>query len=111
MKPVKETSGWLISGLAALFAPFICCIGPVLAFIFGAGAATAAMAFTEKYSGVFFGIAAISLGYAGWKLFFKNRRKIGRPIRQSVLTCPHCGHQKIAHVKCSPDQNSDKICC
>ena len=94
MNQVKKTSGWLVSGLLALFAPFICCIGPILALVFGAGAATSAMAFTEQYSWLFFGLAAVSLGYASWKLFFKNRRKIGQPIRQSMLTCPNCGHQK-----------------
>lgn len=94
MNQVKKTSGWLVSGFLALLAPFICCIGPILALVFGAGVATSAMAFTTKYSWLFFGVAAVSLGYASWKLFFKNRRKIGQPIRQSMLTCPNCGHQK-----------------
>ncbi len=94
MIQAKKASGWLASGLLALFAPFICCIGPILAIVFGAGAATSAMAFTERYSWLFFGLAGLSFGYAGWQLFFRNRRKIGQPIRQSMLTCPHCRHRK-----------------
>ena len=94
MIQIKKASGWLASGILALLAPFICCIGPILALIFGAGAATSAMAFTGRYSGLFFGLAGLSFGYAGWKMFFKNWRKIGQPIRQSMLTCPNCGHQK-----------------
>jgi len=94
MLKLKSTSGWLTSGVLALLAPFICCIGPILALVFGASAATSAMAFTERYRWLFFGLATVSFGYASWKLFYQKRQKIGQPIQQSMLTCPQCGHRK-----------------
>ena len=94
MLPAKKASGWLASGVLALLAPFICCIGPILALVFGASAAASAIAFAEQYRWLFFGLAAVSIGYAGWKLFFQKRRRIAQPVLLSKLTCPHCGHQK-----------------
>ena len=99
MHQVKKAYIWLFSGVLTLFAPFICCIGPVLALVFGAGAATSAIAFTDQYSGLFFALSALSFGFAAWKLFYKKRRIIGQPIRQVVLSCPHCGHQKTVIMR------------
>ncbi|MEO6040136.1 MAG: GDCCVxC domain-containing (seleno)protein [Saprospiraceae bacterium] len=63
--------------------------------MFGAGAAASATVFTERYSWLFFGLAAVSLGWSGWQFWQKRRRKNGRPILESVLTCPHCSFQKM----------------
>jgi hypothetical protein len=95
MSKLKGASGWLASGLLAFLAPFLCCIAPILALVFGASAAASASTFTNRYRWLFFGLAAVSFGYAGWKLIYKKRQKTGLSNLQSLLTCPRCGHQKI----------------
>lgn len=106
MEQRKKVSGWLISGFLALFAPFICCLAPILALIFGAGAAASAIAFTGRYSGLFFALAAVLLGYAAWKLFYKKTPQIGQPVRQLALNCPQCGHQNIVTMPAISSQQA-----
>jgi len=92
---MKKERFAFLSGLLALLAPFICCIGPLLVLVFGAGAAASATVFTERYSWLFFGLATVSLGWSGWKFWQKRTRKSALPILESVLICPKCGFQKM----------------
>jgi hypothetical protein len=95
MSKLKGASGWLASGLLAFLAPFLCCIGPILALVFGASAAASASTFTNRYRWLFFGLAAVSFGYAGWKLIYKKRQKTGLSNLQSLLTAPGAGIKKL----------------
>ncbi len=91
---MKKERFAIISGVLAVLAPFICCIGPVLALIFGAGAATSAAIFTERYSWLFFGLAAAALSWSGWQYWKRYQRKNGALILESVITCPKCGFKQ-----------------
>jgi len=92
---MKKEQFAFLSGLFALLAPFICCIGPILALVLGATAATSAAVFTERYSRLFFGLAAVSLSWSAWKFWQKRQQKNVPLILDSLITCPNCGFQKM----------------
>ena len=82
------------TGLLAAVASFLCCFTPILALVVGAGAATSASAWAEKWQPVLWTVSALAFALAGWQFYQKRKKKTAVIMLQSTLTCPHCGFQK-----------------
>lgn len=91
---MKKEKLAIASGILAFIAPFLCCVAPVVAIVFGASAASAASAFTEKYQPLFWAMALLSFAWAAWQFYSKWRKKGDAPMLQSVIACPKCGFKK-----------------
>lgn len=92
---MKKQGFAISSGILAAIASFLCCFTPILALVVGAGAATSATAWAEKWQPVLWAVSVLAFGWAGWQFFQKKRKKGTGVVLQSMLTCPNCGFQKV----------------
>ena len=68
------SKGPMIGGIASGFVASVCCIGPLVFASLGIGGAMAGLvAFLAPWREVFIGLAALFLGFAGYRLFFARR--------------------------------------
>ena len=92
---MKKESLAMISGLATLILPFLCCFGlPFLVLILGGSTAIAVTKFAEHYAPLFLFLVIIAVGWASWNFWQKRKNNVHKPILDSTLTCPKCGFQK-----------------
>jgi hypothetical protein len=91
---MKKQDCAISSGILAGIASFLCCFTPILALVVGAGAATSATAWAEKWQPALWAISALAFGWAGWQFFQKKKKNDAGVVLQSMLTCPVCGFKK-----------------